>query len=46
MALADAFLVQRSLKILIDEANKLYGTDFKKNFGKSPSTDSKALKLV
>ena len=41
MALADAFLAQRSLETVIDEANKLYGTDLKKNFGQSPSPDSK-----
>jgi transposase-like protein len=41
MALADAFLAQRSLETVIDEANKLYGTDLKKNFGESASTGSK-----
>ena len=41
MALADSFLAQRSLETVIDEANKLYGTDLKKNFGESPSKDSK-----
>jgi transposase len=41
MALADAFLAQRSLETVIDEANKLYGTDLKKNFGGSASTASK-----
>ena len=41
MALADAFLAQRSLETVIDEANKLYGTDLKKNFGEQPSPDSK-----
>jgi transposase-like protein len=41
MALADAFLAQRSLETVIDEANKLYGTDLKKNFGESLSADSK-----
>ncbi len=41
MALADAFLAQRSLETVIDEANKLYGTDLKKNLGQSPSPDSK-----
>lgn len=41
MALADAFLAQRSLETVIDEANKLYGTDLKKNFGESASADSK-----
>ena len=41
MALADSFLAQRSLETVIDEANKLYGTDLKKNFGESPSAGSK-----
>jgi transposase-like protein len=41
MALADAFLAQRSLETVINEANKLYGTDLKKNFGESASKDSK-----
>jgi len=41
MALADAFLAQRSLETVIDEANKLYGTDLKKNFAEIPSPDSK-----
>lgn len=41
MALADAFLAQRSLETVIDEANKLYGTDLKKNFGQPPSPNSK-----
>lgn len=41
MALADAFLAQRSLETVIDEANKLYGTDLKKNFGESASVGSK-----
>ena len=41
MALADAFLAQRSLETVIDEANKLYQTDLKKNFGTSQSSDSK-----
>jgi len=41
MALADAFLAQRSLETVIDEANKLYNTDFKKNFGTPPSAGSK-----
>jgi len=41
LALADSFLAQRSLETVIDEANKLYGTDLKKNFGESPSKDSK-----
>lgn len=41
MALGDAFLAQRSLEVVIDEANRLYGTDLKKNFGTSPSPASK-----
>src|SRR5579875_4083930 len=41
MALADAFLAQRSLETVIEEANKVYGTDIKKNFAGSPSADSK-----
>jgi transposase len=39
-ALADAYLEKRCLETLIDEANKLYKTDLKKNFGDQPSTDS------
>lgn len=39
-ALADAYLEKRCLETLIDEANKLYKTDLKKNFGDGPSTDS------
>jgi transposase len=41
MALADAFLAQRSLETVIDEANKLYGTDLKKNVAVPPSAGSK-----
>lgn len=40
MALADSLLAQRSLEVVIDEANKEYKTDLKKNFGDSASTDS------
>lgn len=32
-ALADAYLEKRCLETLIDEANKAYKTDLKKNFG-------------
>ena len=41
LALADSMLAQRSLEVVIDEANKEYKTDLKKNFGESASTDSK-----
>jgi len=40
VALADSLLAQRSLEVVIDEANKEYKTDLKKNFGESASTDS------
>jgi transposase len=40
LALADSLLAQRSLEVLIDEANKAYNTDLKKSFGDSSSTDS------
>lgn len=40
LALADSLLAQRSLEIVIEEANKEYKTDLKKNFGESASTDS------
>lgn len=40
LALADSLLAQRSLEVVIDEANKEYKTDLKKNFGESASTDS------
>lgn len=33
VALADSLLAQRCLEIVIDEANKEYKTDLKKNFG-------------
>ena len=32
-ALADSIVAQRCLEIIIDEANKEYKTDLKKNFG-------------
>ena len=32
-ALADSLIAQRCLEILIEEANKEYRTDLKKNFG-------------
>jgi transposase-like protein len=41
LALADSLLAQRSLEVVIDEANKEYKTDLKKNFAESASTDSK-----
>lgn len=41
IALADSLLAQRSLEVLIDEANKEYKTDLKKNFGDLPSAGSK-----
>jgi len=41
LALADSLLAQRSLEVVIEEANKEYKTDLKKNFGESVSTDSK-----
>jgi len=40
MALADSLLAQRSLEVLIDEANKVYKTDLKKSFGEPVSTNS------
>lgn len=40
LALADSLLAQRSLEVVIDEANKEYKTDLKKNFGETASTDS------
>lgn len=40
LALADSLLAQRSLEVVIEEANKEYKTDLKKNFGESASTDS------
>jgi len=41
LALADSLLAQRSLETVIEEANKEYKTDFKKNFGDSASKSSK-----
>jgi transposase len=41
LALADSLLAQRGLEVVIEEANKEYKTDLKKNFGESASTDSK-----
>lgn len=38
MALADSLLAQRCLETVIDEANKEYKTDLKKNFGDSASS--------
>ena len=40
MALADSLLAQRSLEVVIEEANKEYHTDLKKNFGDKPLGDS------
>jgi transposase len=40
LALADSMLAQRSLEVLIEEANKEYKTDLKKSFGESASTGS------
>ena len=40
LALADSLLAQRSLEVVIEEANKEYKTDLKKSFGESSSTDS------
>ncbi|HEX6914721.1 MAG TPA: transposase [Chitinophagaceae bacterium] len=39
-ALADSHLEKRCLEELIKEANKLYNTDLKKNFGEKSSNDS------
>jgi len=41
LALADSLLAQRSLEVLIEEANKEYRTDLKKSFGESALTNSK-----
>ena len=41
LALADSLLAQRSLEVLIDEANRAYKTDLKKNFGEAASTGSR-----
>lgn len=40
LALADSLLAQRSLEVVIEEANKEYKTDLKKNFGESVSGGS------
>lgn len=40
IALADSLLAQRSLEVVIEEANKEYHTDLKKNFGDKPSSNS------
>lgn len=40
LALADSVLAQKCLEVVIDEANKEYKTDLKKNFGDAPSADS------
>ena len=40
LALADTLLAKRSLEVVIEEANKEYKTDLKKNFGETASTDS------
>jgi transposase-like protein len=40
LALADSLLAQRSLEVVIDEANRSYKTDLKKSFGESASNDS------
>lgn len=44
LALADSMLEKRCLEVLIDEANKEYKTDLKKNFGDaaSPASGKKA----
>jgi len=40
LALADSMLAQRSLEAVIDEANKEYKTDLKKNIGDRSSSNS------
>jgi transposase-like protein len=40
LALADSLLAQRSLEVVINEANKEYKTDLKKNFGDPVSKGS------
>jgi len=40
MALADSLMAQRCLEVLIEEANKEYKTDIKKNFGEPGSIGS------
>ena len=41
MALADSLMAQKCLETVIDEANKEYKTDLKKNFGDNAFTGSK-----
>ena len=41
MALADSLMAKRCLEVLIEEANKEYKTDLKKNFGEDASISSK-----
>jgi transposase-like protein len=41
LALADSLLAQRSLEVVIEEANKEYKTDLKKNFGEPVSPNSR-----
>jgi transposase-like protein len=40
LALADAVIAKECLEVVIDEANKEYKTDLKKNFGDQQSPDS------
>lgn len=40
LALADSLLAKRCLEVVIDEANKEYKTDLKKNFGDTASQGS------
>lgn len=40
LALADSLLAQRSLEVVIEQANKAYQTDLKKSFGESALTGS------
>ena len=41
MALADSLMEKRCLEVLIEEVDKAYKTDVKKNFGNAASGDSK-----
>lgn len=41
LALADSLLAKDCLEVVIDEANKEYKTDLKKNFGSGQSKNSK-----
>jgi transposase len=41
LALADSLLAQRSMEVVIEEANKEYKTDLKKSFGETALTDSR-----